>query len=188
MAELLFSLRSLARDACAFLVLAGSASVIGLASNAVRPNPVPLRYVSVEDRLALEVRHAAPAAGPAPAAPAVGTRTLDLEEFQRIVSEKSALILDARAGSFYRLGHVPGALNLSREAFEKDYSALRGRLTDWKGRSVAVYCSGADCQDSKLVAEALVKLGFPNVLIYPEGWEQWTEAGLPAEPPVPPGV
>lgn len=179
-----FSLRLLVRDAGAFFLLAVVALVVGLLVNRLRTSPLPLVYVSKEKRLDHAVQLVSPLSQTDSAQiHAAATRSIDLDEFQKLAVNGSATILDARTATFYRLGHVPGALNLSREAFEHDYATLRSKLEVSKGRTIAVYCSGADCQDSKLVAGALLKLGFGTVLVYPEGWEQWTQAGLPQEPP-----
>ena len=153
--------------------------------NLARTHPLPLRYVSKEGRLALAVRRSVPSISSLPpvAAAASTPRLIGLEEFQRFADQKAGPVLDARSDAFYHFGHVPGALNLSREAFEKDYAALQPKLATHKDQAIAVYCSGSDCPDAGLVAEALLKLGYNTLLVYPEGWEQWTQVGLPQEPP-----
>ena len=45
---------------------------------------------------------------------------------------------------------------------------------------IIVYCSGGDCHDSRLVANALLSLGFSNVSVFTGGWDAWSAAGLPA--------
>lgn len=179
------TLRSLIRDVGAFCVLAVLSLAAGLLINLTRSQPLPWRYAGKEKRLEHAVRGAGtPSDSQLPGDRTVGTpRTIELEEFQRLVTGKHALVLDARTDTFYQLGHVPGALNLSRENFEKEYAAIRVSLAEHKSQPIAVYCSSADCHDSDMVAEALSKLGYNNVLVYPGGWEQWTAAGLPQEPP-----
>lgn len=175
----------LLRDASALGVLTLAAAAVGLLCNLARSHPLPLQYVSKEDRLALAVQRSAPPATirlPA-AASAPVPRLIDLDEFQRFASQKAGPVLDARSEAFYRLGHVPGAFNLSREAFERDYAALQPKLAARRDQAIAVYCSGPDCPDAGLVAASLLKLGYETLLVYPEGWEQWTQAGLPQDPP-----
>ena len=89
---------------------------------------------------------------------------------------KSALILDARPAVFIERGHVPGALNLSRDDFANDIVASRPRLKTAQAKPIIVYCSGGECHDSRLVANALLSLGFSNVSLYPGGWEEWSAA------------
>jgi rhodanese-related sulfurtransferase len=70
---------------------------------------------------------------------------------------------------------------LARDNFEQDFERLQPELEVGRSRSIAIYCSSADCEDSDIVADALAKLGYHDLLIFREGWEQWTAAGLPQE-------
>ncbi len=78
------------------------------------------------------------------------------------------------------MGHVPGALNLARDDFAHDYQVLAKKLETYRDQPVVVYCSGGECHDSKLVASALLSLGFTNVKVFTGGWEEWSQANLPA--------
>ena len=106
-------------------------------------------------------------------------RRIDLAEFKEFVQTKKAIVFDARAKGFYQLGHVPGAKNLSREKFEKDFEALT--QINLSERRIVVYCSGMDCEDSMIVAKKLVHLGVTNIFIFEGGWEEWEAAGLLGE-------
>lgn len=117
----------------------------------------------------------------AAAAPEASLSKLDLPEFRKIVETKSAIILDARRNVHWRRGHIPGALGLSQDAFENDYASLKKLLEANKDRQIIVYCWGEMCEDSRLVAHALVKLGYRNVSIFTGGWMDWTQNGLPVE-------
>ena len=64
---------------------------------------------------------------------------------------------------FFEQGHVPGAFNLARDEFAHDYQRLAGVLHSAHEKPIIVYCSGGDCHDSRLVANALLSLGFNNV-------------------------
>jgi hypothetical protein len=76
-----------------------------------------------------------------------------------VVASKSALIIHACSFAFYRQGHVPGALNLSRDHFGLDYVRLQPILKEAKDHPIVVYCSGGACHDSKMVPPALTSLG-----------------------------
>ena len=91
------------------------------------------------------------------------------------------LVLDARPNVFYAAAHVPGALSLPREAFALEYPRLREKLEVHKSDPVAVYCSGADCTDSQLLADALAKSGYQQLLLYACGREEGSKWGLPQE-------
>ncbi len=115
------------------------------------------------------------AAAPFAIAPAA---TVSLADFRTAVENRSALILDARPAVFFERGHVPGALNLSRDDFANDYRHLASTLKAAQAKPIIVYCSGGACHDSRLVANALLSLGFSDVSIYTGGWEEWTATHL----------
>ena len=163
----------LPRDFAGVVVVALVALVAGLAVNRMRQSPLPLVYHSPEQRLAAELTQLVEA----PPFRLEDLDTIGLDEFRGLVKSGSTLILDARAASFYAAGHVPGALNLSRQDFARDYKRLRPTLDKSKDRPVVVYCSGGECHDSRLVASALISLGYTHVRIFTGGWTAWTESG-----------
>ena len=156
--------------------------LIGLLVNAWRPQPLPLVYHSNEERLRTAVdrlTNGEPRPQPSPAAGLV--RDIGLDEFQALVNSRRGVVIDARPAFIYRDGHVPGAINLPRDDFESAYRRNDARLTVHKAGTVAVYCSGADCPDASLVADALRTLGYSQPRVYTEGWEEWSQSGLPQE-------
>ncbi len=171
------------RDVSGLALLAAASLCIGLLANVLRPHRLPLVYASPQERLRETVTRMA-AASPTvhPPEPVSGHwQSIELDEFQGWVATRKALCIDARAPAFYRAGHVPGAVNLPREDFDRGYTGLRAVLEPAKERPVVVYCSEADCQDSELVAGALSRLGYRQLFVYKAGWEEWTRAGLPRE-------
>ncbi len=105
--------------------------------------------------------------------------TVGLAQLRSAVEHRSALILDARPSVFFERGHVPGAFNLARDNFAHDYRQLSPVLKTATDKPVIVYCSGGACHDSRLVANALLSLGFGNVSVFTQGWDAWSEAGMP---------
>jgi rhodanese-related sulfurtransferase len=163
------------RDLGGVAILAIASLAIGLVINRFSPSPLPIVYQTPENRFdaMLTTMVAAPPFKMTPAA------TVGLEEFQSAVESKSAIILDARPSVFFERGHVPGALNLSRDDFARDYRRLSASLKDASDKPVMVYCSGGECHDSRLVANALLTLGFSNVRVFTGGWDAWSAAGRP---------
>jgi rhodanese-related sulfurtransferase len=147
----------------------------GLAINRSLSSPLPLVYQTPEQRFDAELTTMV-AAPPFNIEPP----TVRLDEFRSAVDSKSVLILDARPSVFFEQGHVPGALNLARDDFAHDYRTLAGVLQNAHDKPIIVYCSGGDCHDSRLVAKALLNLGFSNVRVFTGGWDEWSTAGLPA--------
>ena len=163
------------RDLGGVTLLAIASLAAGLVINRFSPSPLPIVYQTPENRFDAELTTlvAAPPFKMAPAA------TVGLEEFQSAVESKSALILDARPSVFFERGHVPGALNLSRDDFAHDYRHLSALLKGAADKPIMVYCSGGECHDSRLVANAMLTLGFSNVRVFTGGWDAWSAAGRP---------
>jgi rhodanese-related sulfurtransferase len=163
------------RDLGVVALLAFASLAVGLLINRHSPRPLPLVYQTPEQRFDQELTTLVSAA-PFQIAPAA---TVGLEQFRSAVDRKSALILDARPSAFFERGHVPGALNLARDDFARDYRRLSQTLKQRGGNQIIVYCAGGDCHDSRLVANALLTLGSNNVSVFTGGWEAWSAAGLP---------
>jgi rhodanese-related sulfurtransferase len=164
------------RDLGIVALLAIASLAAGLIINHFSSAPLPIVYQTPEQRFDAELTTLV-AAPPFKIAPAA---TIGLDEFRSIVQSKGALVLDARPSAFFDRGHVPGALNLARDNFAHDYRRLSGVLQDAHDKPIIVYCSGGDCHDSRLVANALLSLGFSNVRVFTGGWDAWSAAGLPS--------
>jgi len=169
---------------CALIIVSGA---VGRVINGWRAQPLPSPYVNKSERLEQSVQPIAAAristaeAVEMPASAAVVTDDLSLKEFQEFVKTGRGVVLDARPEIFYRLGHAPSALSLPRETFDKAYAGLRRKLENDLTVPLAVYCSGATCEDSELVQKALQKIGFTHVAVFRGGWTEWTAAHLPEE-------
>jgi rhodanese-related sulfurtransferase len=74
-------------------------------------------------------------------------------------------------------GHIPGAVHIHFEEVEDRAPEL---LKD-KDALIVTYCSNTACQNSRIAAEKLAKLGYTNVRRYEEGKQDWDEAGLELE-------
>lgn len=167
--------RRVALDLSGVFLTALISLAVGLLINRFSARPLPLVYQTPEQRFDAELTSLVAAPPLAlPTAPTVG-----LPEFRTAVEKKSALILDARPAQFFIQGHVPGALNLARDNFAHDYRQLSSILKAANDKPIIVYCAGGVCHDSRLVANALVTLGFTDVSVFTGGWEAWSAARLP---------
>ena len=90
--------------------------------------------------------------------------------------DKGALFLDARPLAFYEMSHIPGALPLPEEDFDRSFAKLEPRLR--ASLDVVVYCSGFGCEASHIVARKLKERGIPAVVLA-DGWPAWTDAHYP---------
>ena len=159
----------------AFVVLA---LVVGWAVNGQRAKPLEGVYRSPQERAHDALDRMGTSTVPAVAAE---PRIIELDEFQAFVSEGRGLVIDARPELFFKLGHVPGAINLPRETFESDYPRRRNKLSAARAGEIALYCSEANCPDSSIVADLLGRLGYGRLLIYKEGWDEYSQTGMPIE-------
>jgi rhodanese-related sulfurtransferase len=163
------------RDLGGVALIAIASVAAGVALNRLSSRPLPVVYQTPEQRFDAELTTLV-AAPPFEIPPAA---TVGLEQFRSAVENKSALILDARPSTFFEQGHVPGAFNLARDDFAHDYRHLDDVLKAAHDKPVIVYCGGGDCHDSRLVANALLTLGFGDVTVFTGGWEAWSAARLP---------
>jgi len=92
--------------------------------------------------------------------------------------DQGALFLDARPIAFYEMSHIPGALPLPEDDFDRAFGKLEPRLRS--SFDIVVYCSGFGCEASHLVARRLKERGIPAVVLA-EGWPAWTDAGYPVK-------
>ena len=91
-----------------------------------------------------------------------------------MIQAKVALkIFDARSGKYDDGQRIPGAQQLSPDADE----AVIAKAIPGKDELVVTYCAGVKCPASKALADRLKKLGYSNVIEYPQGIAGWLEAG-----------
>ena len=73
-------------------------------------------------------------------------------------SEEDYIILDVRTQDEYDQGHIPGAIVISHDEIVEKAEEV---LTD-KDQLILIYCRSG--RRSKLAAEALVELGYTNIM------------------------
>jgi rhodanese-related sulfurtransferase len=81
--------------------------------------------------------------------------------------------VDARPDDLYKMGHIPGALNLNRTNWDKALSQLFEFYAP--GKEVIVYCS-AGCSESEEIANQIRNLGLEPVLVLEGGFDAWQKA------------
>jgi rhodanese-related sulfurtransferase len=106
-----------------------------------------------------------------------GDQLVEAPEAKRRLDE-GALFLDARPRDFYEMSHIPGALPLPEDDFERAFAAIEQRLRS--SLDVIVYCSGYGCEASHIVSRKLKERGIPAAILH-EGWPAWTDAGYPVK-------
>ena len=151
----------------------------GLVFNHFSANPVALPYRTKVERLSQVLEELAGVSVlPAMEAANQRVRRVGLHQMQAALATGQTLVVDARPEIFHRMGRIPQALLLPREQFGLYYERQRTRLENAQGKPVIVYCQSEHCEDSVLVADVLLRLGFADVAVFTGGWNEWKNAGL----------
>jgi rhodanese-related sulfurtransferase len=116
--------------------------------------------------------------GESPAAKATGIELVRGEQAEALWRERSTVFLDVRPAEDYAYGHVAGAVHLPEEEFEARFPALEARLR--RAGAIVVYCKSVDCGSSLWAAIRLRNAGLTQTRIYPAGWHDWQQRGLPS--------
>ncbi len=109
-----------------------------------------------------------------------GFRMVATDEVKLYMKEKpGTLLIDARDPEIYKLGHIPGALNLPDDQFNSFYPKMKTTLE--KAKLIIVYCDGGSCGTSEALARKLVAKGFPmgEIAIYGDGFPGWLKGKNP---------
>jgi rhodanese-related sulfurtransferase len=112
--------------------------------------------------------------------PSQPIRDLHADEAWALYQAKISF-LDARRTDEYTAGHIAGAWLVP--VWESDMDA---RMTKFEATAhpsskdpLVLYCNGGDCEDSRILANKLVGLGYRNLLIYREGYPDWLKQNHP---------
>jgi sulfur-carrier protein adenylyltransferase/sulfurtransferase len=88
------------------------------------------------------------------------------------------VLIDVREAPEWELGHVPGAIHISKSYIEQQ---VEGKVPE-RDRQIVTYCAGG--VRSLFAAQTLKSLGYTNVSSMSGGFQQWKSGGLPWEAPV----
>jgi len=107
---------------------------------------------------------------------------------KKLMDEKQPYtLIDARPKRVTDKGIIPTALAISDTDFDKNLDKLPAD----KASLVIYYCGGLECVLSDASADKARKLGYTNVVTYPEGYPEWEKlygAGPAAAAPAAPGA
>ncbi|OAI54002.1 hypothetical protein AYO44_03725 [Planctomycetaceae bacterium SCGC AG-212-F19] len=106
-----------------------------------------------------------------------GIRLIRLDEAEYRWHEPGTVFLDVRSPIDYEFGHISGALSMPEPDFEQRFPQLKDRLT--QASAIVIYCKSPDCGLSLWAAIRLHNAGLKQALIFPGGWNEWFNRGLP---------
>jgi rhodanese-related sulfurtransferase len=104
----------------------------------------------------------------------------DVRIAKKIFDSREALFVDARARTGYTEGHIKGALSLPVHQFDEFVDQW---ISSYPTTTpIITYCSGRECDEAHLLAQALLALGYSNVNVFVDGFSAWENEGYPVEP------
>jgi phage shock protein E len=95
------------------------------------------------------------------------------ELYERAKSGAAPVVLDVRTPEEYRVGHIPGAINIPHTALASRMGELRTE------NGIVLYCMLGP--RARLGEKTLIGAGVRNVLHLEGGLSAWRESGLPVE-------
>lgn len=100
---------------------------------------------------------------------------ITVSQAKEILDSGGALFLDCREPKEYKMGHIPGSMNIPRGLMEFKID----KKVPNKAENIVIYCKkgGRGC----LAACTLCRMGYKNVKNMDGGWMAWEKAGYPIE-------
>ena len=100
----------------------------------------------------------------------------DIAGYKKMLANgEKPLLIDTREDNEWTAGHAAGAVHLSKGIIERDIEA---KVAD-KRTKMVLYCGGGF--RSALAADALLKMGYSDVISLDGGWRAWQESAMPIE-------
>ena len=95
------------------------------------------------------------------------------ELLKRIESKTAPVTIDARTGTEFKRGHIPGATN----APARKILLKTARLPEDKNAELVIYC--AHGPRALIAKRLLARQGYRNMDLLNGHWKVWRDAGLP---------
>ena len=116
------------------------------------------------------------AAATATTGPGTLTR-MPLGNLYQLVQQNAALIFDVRPTLYFKMGHIPGAINFPKSNFDRDIEKYEARISAANSNNTPVvfYCTDMACPDALTVATQLIQRGH-SVSVLQGGYEAWKVA------------
>ncbi|MBW7996428.1 MAG: hypothetical protein FVQ81_07670 [Candidatus Glassbacteria bacterium] len=105
-----------------------------------------------------------------------GIHLVGLDAARQFIDQAQGPVVDARSPEQYGEGHISGAVNCYVYELETYLPPLLERVA--LDDPMMIYCAGADCEDSRFLAQTMQELGFKRLYVYEGGFENWKQAGL----------
>lgn len=101
-------------------------------------------------------------------------RTVTVDEAAEIVAAGTHTVFDVNSPQRYQQGHLPGAVNVAKDA-------VAAALPEDKSVPVLFYCGSVTCQAAPNAAAFAAAQGHTDVSVLSAGISGWEEAGRETE-------
>ena len=107
--------------------------------------------------------------------PTTVTKRVNVEEYDKLRTDKNIIILDVRSAEEFKTGHIPGAtnINVNSAGFDEAVAKLD------KNKTYLVNCAVG--MRSAKACKKLEAAGFKNLIDLGPGFDGWKKAGKPVE-------
>ena len=96
-----------------------------------------------------------------------------VEQVAQSLGRSDTTFIDARYPQAFRMGHLPGAINLPIYAGLPDRSRVLAGVP--RTHRVIVYCQSNRCAWGEQIAADLYFRGYRRICVFPGGWAAWEE-------------
>ena len=100
---------------------------------------------------------------------------VSVSEAKALLDKGGYIFLDCRTSKEFKMGHVPGAMNIPRGLLE---FKIDKKIPD-KATEIVMYCKKGS--RGCLATCTLCKMGYQNTKNLDGGWKAWEKAGYPVE-------
>lgn len=111
-----------------------------------------------------------------------GVTRMPLGTLFHLQQANDVLLYDVRPGFYFRMGHIPGAVNWPRSAYSSQLTTREQEIQQAvaAGKKIVLYCTDLACPDARRVAYQLAERGH-HVTVLEGGMEAWRAGELPVE-------
>ena len=103
----------------------------------------------------------------------------DIRAVKAVFDKAAAVFVDARTAESFAEGHIKGAVSMPVAEMEQSLGGFMNRYPSQT--HIITYCSGRSCDDSHILAESLMELGYTHVQVFVGGFVEWEKEGYPIE-------
>ncbi len=160
-----------------FITLAILAAILGMVSNSINSNGIPI--VGEYRELSLDNGPLVPPEADEGDPPFIGVEVAHLEH-----SAGGTLFIDSRDSSEFECGTIPSSISipfdcLPEENLEQYFDSALGFVV--KDMPIIIFCSGEECDLSLHMGRNLQNFGYTGVSIFFGGSREWEKMGLDME-------